>query len=111
MLPQYVSAFVLASDIKLHYPTLGSWEFADNSSSYNVINTLMEYAFAERLTGTVGPFNFEVPKSESGHNYQIKRKKFDGGLQITVPGAQVVGYIMNTVPKFPTEHEYIELDD
>ena len=63
----------------------------------------MEYAFAERLTGNVGPFSFH--NGASNHNYQIRRKKFNGGLMITLPGAQIVGYVMNSVPKFPFTQE------
>ena len=101
LLPQYVHAFVLASDIKIFFPHLGSWHFSDEHESSVVINTLMEYTFAEKLSGNFGPFSFEVPRSGSGHNFQIKRNKLNGGLVITLPGAQVVGYIINTVPKFP----------
>ena len=110
LLPQYVHAFVLASDVKIYFPHLGSWHFSDEHESSGVINTLMEYAFAEKLSGNFGPFSFDIPKFGSGHNYQIKRNKLNGGLVITLPGAQVVGYIMNTIPKFPRKQNRPRLD-
>ena len=106
-MPQYIHAFVLASDITFHFPNLGSWDFSNEGNSHFVINTLMEYAFAEQMRGNVGPFSFRLPKnSKLDHNYQIKRS---GGLMIVLPGAQVVGYVMNTIPKFPRVQEEISL--
>ena len=102
LLPQYVHAIILASNIQIYYPNFGSWELSDDNGSSMVMNTLMEYAYASRLIGGIGPFNFETAKALD-HNYQIRRKKFNGGLVLTLPGAQVVGYILGTVPKFPPE--------
>ena len=104
ILPQYVHALVLAHDITIHFPGLGSWDF----SEYDVVvNTLMKYAFAEELAGNFGPFSFEVPESGLGHNFRIARKKLNGGIVITLPGAQLVGYIMNSVPKFPSDQNEV----
>ena len=58
----------------------------------------MKYAYAQVLTGSMGPFNFEFEPGYN-HNYQLKRK--NGGLLLTLPGGQVIGYIMKTIPKFP----------
>ena len=99
LLPHYTSAFILANNIKFFFPGLGSWNYSDyNSESSNVINILMKYAYAQVLTGGIGPFSFKFPTGLK-HNFQVKRK--DGGLMITIPGGQVVGYILTTVSRFP----------
>ncbi len=59
---------------------------------------MMKYAYAQVLTGSVGPFSFELPTGYA-HNYQLKRQS--GGLMITIPGGQVVGYLLKMIPKFP----------
>ena len=94
-----MSGFIVASNIKLFYPGLGSWDHSEsNDELNNVIQILMKYTYAQVLTGGVGPFNFEIDKSLI-HKFQLKRQS--GGLLITVPGGQVIGYILKTVPKFP----------
>ncbi len=62
----------------------------------------MKYAYAQVLTGGVGPFNIET-KQNLVHKFQLKRQ--NGGLLLTIPGGQVIGYILKTVPKFPDKQE------
>ena len=99
LLPHYVSSFIVASNIKLFYPNLGSWNFSDSSNEVNnIVQILMKYAYTQILNGGVGPFSFALPTGLD-HNFQLKRQ--NGGLLITLPGGQVIGYILKTVPKFP----------
>ena len=99
LLPHYVSAFILANEIKLFFPGLGSWNSSNSENQQSeAVNILMKYGYAPVLTGGVGPFSFEFPAGKE-HNYQLRR--MNGGLQLTLPGAQVIGYIMKTIPKFP----------
>ena len=99
LLPHYISAFVVASNVKIFLPGLGSWNYSDyDSEASNVINILIKYSYARVVTGGVGPFSFEVPMDKQ-YNFNIRRK--DGGLIIHIPGGQVIAYILNTVPKFP----------
>ena len=98
LLPHYVSAFIVASNIQIFYPGLGSWDTSSDNATNEAINILMKYAYAPVLTGGVGPFSFQFPAGY-GHNYQLRRKQ--GGLLMTLPGGQVIGYILKTVPKFP----------
>ena len=101
LLPHYVSSLIIASNIKLFYPGLGTWNSSENGESIdNVVHILMKYTYAQVLTGGVGPFNFEA-KDDLTHKFQLKRQS--GGLLITVPGGQVIGYILKTVPKFPED--------
>ena len=101
LLPHYVSGLIVASNIKLFYPGLGTWNSSENGENIdNVLHVLMKYTYAQVLTGGVGPFNFET-KDDLTHKFQLKRQS--GGLLITVPGGQVIGYILKTVPKFPED--------
>ena len=78
---------------------MGSWNYSKYDNDTNeVINILMRYAYAPVLRGGIGPFSFEMPTGNE-HNYQLKRK--NGGLLMTLPGGQIVGYILKSVPKFP----------
>lgn len=99
LLPHYVTAFVVASNVRIFLPGMGSWNYSNHDSeASNVINILMKFSYARVLTGGVGPFNFEM-SSEEQHNFNIQRK--DGGIMIRLPGGQVIAYLLNTVPRFP----------
>ena len=99
LLPHYVSSFILATNISFYFPGLGSWNYSKYDNATNeVINILMKYSYAPVLSGGIGPFSFEVPV-RNGHNYQLKRK--NGGLLLSLPGGQIIGYILKSVPKFP----------
>jgi len=99
LLPQYISAFVVASNIRVFLPGLGSWNYSDyDSEKTDVINILMKYSYAKVLFGGIGPFNFGV-RTSGNNNFNIRRK--DGGLLISIPGGQVIAYILNTISKFP----------
>ena len=98
LLPHYISAFILATNVSFYFSGLGSWDYSVDNDNNTVINTLMKYAYAPVLSGGLGPFSFEAPAGYD-HNYQLKRK--NGGLLLTLPGGQVIGYVLRTIPKFP----------
>ena len=97
LLPEYPSAFVIASNIKIFFT-----EFEiDSNGTESILNILMKYAYANTLTGGYGPFTL-APVGQARtdpHNFRVERK--NGGILVTLPGAQLVGYIMTVVPKFP----------
>lgn len=97
LLPEYPSAFVIASNIKIFFTELE----IDSDETDSILNILMKYAYAATLTGGYGPFTL-APVGQARkdpHNFRVERK--DGGILVTLPGAQLVGYIMTVVPKFP----------
>ena len=109
LMPQYTSSLVLASNVSLFFPGLGSWRDEEvndyNTHTNGIINMLMKYAYAPTLEGGYGPFTF-APKGgirKDVHNFRVERK--NGGLLIRVPGAQVIGFISTTVPRFPNIEE------
>ena len=110
LMPQYTSSLVLASNVTLFFPGLGSWR--DEEDIYDahtnaIINMLMKYAYAPTLEGGYGPFAL-APKGgirKDVHNFRVERK--NGGLLIRVPGAQVIGFVSTTVPRFPDVKENV----
>ena len=102
LMPQYTSSFILASDVSVFYPGLGTWNDTDDDDNVNgVVHILMKYAFAPNLAGGFGPFSF-APADDTQtnqHNFRVERKS--GGILLTIPGAQIIGYITTVVPKFP----------
>ena len=101
LMPQFTSAFILASDVKVYFPGLGVWNDTDgDDQTNNAINILMKYTYAPNLDGGYGPFSF-VPANGANnvHNFRVERNR--GGILITVPGAQVIGYVTNIISKFP----------
>ena len=101
-MPQYTTSFILANDIKIFFPGLGTVNDSDSDNeTNNAINTLMRYAYAPNLEGGYGPFSF-VPAEgtkQDVHNFRVER--INGGIQLTIPGAQLVAYVTTVIPRFP----------
>lgn len=102
LMPQYISSFIIASDINVLFPGLGTQQDTDDDDNISgVIHILMKYAYAPNLSGGFGPFTF-APADDTQtnpHNFRVERKS--GGILLTVPGAQIIGYVTKVVPKFP----------
>ncbi len=104
LMPQFTSSIILATDVSLFFPGLGSWRNEQNDIDNHtnaIINMLMKYAYAPTLEGGYGPFTL-APKGgsrKSNHNFRVERKS--GGMLLRVPGAQLIGFISSVVPKFP----------
>ena len=102
LMPQFTSAFILASDVKVYFPGLGIWNDTDVDDHTNsAVNILMKYTYAPNLEGGYGPFSF-VPADgaiNNVHTFRVERSR--GGILITVPGAQIIGYITTVISKFP----------
>ena len=101
-MPQFTSSFIVASDIRVYFPGLGVWNDSDtDNQTNNAVNILMKYTYAPNLGGGYGPFSF-VPADgaiNNVHSFRVERSR--GGILLTVPGAQVIGYISTVIPKFP----------
>ena len=101
-MPQYVSAMILASNIKINFPGLGIWNDSDtDDQTNNAVNILMKYAYAPNIEGGYGPFSF-VPSDgtfNKVHNFRVERSR--GGILITLHGAQVIAFITTVIPVFP----------
>ena len=102
LMPQFTSSFILASNIQVYFPGLGVWNDSDtDNQTNNAVNVLMKYTYAPNLGGGYGPFSF-VPADgaiNNIHSFRVERSR--GGILLTIPGAQVIGYITTVIPKFP----------
>lgn len=108
-MPQFTSSLILASNVTLFFPGLGSWrdEEADIDNHTNaIIHILMKYAYASTLEGGYGPFSL-APNGghrKGIHNFRVERK--NGGVLLRVPGAQLIGFISTVIPKFPADQTF-----
>ena len=104
LMPQYTTSFILANDIKIFFPGLGTVNDSDiDNQTNNAINTLMRYAYAPNLEGGYGPFSF-VPAEgtkQDVHNFRVER--INGGIQLSIPGAQIVAYVSTVISRFPAD--------
>ena len=107
LMPQFTSALILASDVKIYFPGLGVWNDTDSDEqTNNAVNILMKYTYAPNLEGGYGPFSFVPADSaiNNVHSFRVERSR--GGILITVPGAQVIGFITTTISKFPDNQTF-----
>lgn len=108
LMPQYTTSFILANEIKIFFPGLGISKDSDtDNNTNNAVNVLMRYAYAPNLEGGYGPFSFVPPEGtkQDVHNFRVERTK--GGIQLTIPGAQIVAYISTVIPRFPAHQPQI----
>ena len=107
LMPQFTSALILASDVNIYFPGLGVWNDTDSDEqTNNAVNILMKYTYAPNLNGGYGPFSF-VPADgaiNNVHSFRVERNR--GGILITIPGAQVIGYITTIISKFPDNQTF-----
>ena len=90
-LPEYTTGFLLAKDISMHFQGV---------DSITTSHAVQESASA-RLSGSYGPFSASASFSygHSSSNLQVSSQA--NGLQIDIPGAQIIGYYTSVLPKFP----------
>ena len=102
LMPQFTSSFILASDVKIYFPGLGIWNDSDaDDQTNNAVNILMKYTYSPNLEGGYGPFSF-APVDDAinnVHSFRVERSR--GGILISIPGAQIIGYITTVISKFP----------
>lgn len=90
-LPEYTTGFLLAKDISMHFQGI------DTSA---VSHAVQESASA-RLSGSYGPFSASASFSYGHESSNLQVSSQADGLQIDIPGAQVIGYYTSVLPKFP----------
>lgn len=91
LLPQYASAFLLAKDIKM--------EFKGTSTS--VTRTALQESASATLSGSYGPFSASASFGYGHQHTNLQCGSTTTGMVIKIPGAQIIGYYAQVVPKFP----------
>lgn len=93
LLYQYPTAFLLAKDITMEFTSL-----SDNDKQAALMSSI-----SDSLKGNYGPFSFGGSFSASGSYYynHIQASLTANGLKVYIPGAQIIGYYCDIIPKFP----------
>ena len=93
LLPEYTTAFLLAKDLSLKFRGADS-----NTTSHAV-----QMSASAHLKGSYGPFSASASFSYGHQSSNLKVSSLSDGLQIDIPGAQIIGYYTSVLPKFPNE--------
>ena len=91
LLYQYPTAFLLAKDVTMEFSGL------DADTKQSALST----SFGVSAKGGWGPFSFGGSSSTSTSSSNMRASSTADGLKIELPGAQIIGYYCDVVPKFP----------
>lgn len=91
LLYQYPTAFLLAKDVTMEFSGLDA----------NVKQQALSTSFGSSARGGWGPFGFKAGASGSTSSNNLRASSTADGLKIEIPGAQLIGYYCDVVPKFP----------
>ena len=67
----------------------------------NTTRHALSESSSARLQGGYGPFNVGGSFSYGRKSSNLKVSSLSDGLQISIPGAQIIGYYTSVLPKFP----------
>ena len=91
LLYQYPTAFLMAKEVTLEFSGL------DASTKSTALSTSVGVA----AKGSYGPITFGGSTSMSGSHSSMRASSTANGLKVEIPGAQLIGYYCDIVPKFP----------
>ena len=91
-LPEYVTSFLLARDFELEFSNIAQSTFHRTVSTFT--HTSAHASF----------FCFSASFSSSSSNYKSRSSvhRTANGMKIKMPGAQIIGYYTQILPKFPS---------
>lgn len=90
-LPEYVTSFLIARDVELEFSNVNRKTFRETVSSFT-----HHSGHASFLC-----FSSSFSYSNSEHKSKSKIHRTANGMLIKIPGAQVIGYYTQKLPKFP----------
>ena len=90
-LPEYVTSFLLARDVELEFSNLNKETFR------NTMSSVTQHA----VTGNFLAFSANFAHTNAKSNTASKVHRTANGMKIVIPGAQVIGYYTQKLPKFP----------
>lgn len=90
-LPEFVTSFLIAKDVELEFSNVNRRTFRETVSSFT------------RHSGHASFLCFSSSFSYSKGNYKSKSRlhRTANGMLIKIPGAQVIGYYTQKLPRFP----------
>ena len=95
LLPEYVTGLLLSQNINLEFVGISA------SQSVHAVHSASSSSYS--LSGGFGPWKASVSYGRSSSNYQktFKAESTSSGMRISIPGAQIIGYYTQVMPKFP----------
>ena len=90
-LPEYVTSFLLSRDIELEFSNVKRRSFRDTVSTFT-----HHSAYASFFC-----FSASFSSTKSTYNSKSSVHRTANGMVIKIPGAQVIGYYTQKLPKFP----------
>ena len=95
LIPEYVTSFLLARDVKLQFSGL------DSSS----VSHAMQMMAGGSLSGSYDMFSLSASIGIGKEKQSITADRTANGMIINIPGAQVIGYYTQVVPQFPRDQQ------
>ena len=95
LLPEYVTGLLLSRNVNLEFRGISA------SQSARAVHRFSSYSYSAR--GGFGPWSARVSggKTKSSSHRTFKMESTSNGLRVSIPGAQVIGYYTQVMPKFP----------
>ncbi len=90
-LPEYTTGFLLAKDVSMRF----------RGVSNNATSHALQESASGTFSGGFGPFSVSSSFSYGHVSNNVQVSSESDGLQITMPGAQVIGYYVSVLPEFP----------
>ena len=95
LLPEYVTSFVLARDVKLQFSEVNA----------NSVSRAMQMIAGGSLSVNYGIFNAKASFGTKKTKQSVTADRTANGIIINIPGAQIIGYFTNVLPRFPRSHK------
>ena len=97
LLPQYVTGLLLSRNVVLEFSGI------DIQQSTSAIRE--SYSSSASASGGFGLWSASFSFNHGRSHSTARMESTATGLRVSVPGAQVIGYYTQIVPKFPPEAE------
>ena len=92
LLPEYVTNFVLARDVKLQFSGLDS----------STANHFMHMTAGASLSASYDMFSLSASVGIGKMKQSVTADRTANGMIINIPGAQIIGYYTQALPQFPS---------
>ena len=91
LFPEYITSFVLARDVKIHFSGV------DASSVSHAMQMMVGGAFS----GSISTFSLTPTFGFDRTKQSVTADRTADGMIINIPGAQIIGYFTEVLPRFP----------
>ena len=93
LLPEYMTDIVLVKDLNINFLGLDP----------SVSSELLAQAAYPHMIGSYGPFSFSGTISYQHVTSHTQATTTADGIFLSIPGAQVIGYVTKVLPPFPKQ--------